>query len=92
MPRLTTALLNDKTKQQGGHKMKVIKKGRKGGRAWQLKCTGKGYGGGGCGALLLISKKDICNLNDHCNSPNFECPECHTATDVPEKILTLLQH
>ena len=68
--------------------MKVLKKGRKQrGRAIQLNCTGKGNGGGGCGAKLLVSEYDMFKTYSHALHETdtyitFECPECGTATDV----------
>lgn len=42
--------------------MKIIKEGRKQtGWSKELTCTGKGNGGGGCGAVLLVEQTDLYN-------------------------------
>jgi hypothetical protein len=69
--------------------MKVIKKGRKQ-KGWskEFKCTGKGNGGGGCGAILLVSKGDIYQTSSHHYDGSsdyyntFTCPCCRVETDI----------
>lgn len=69
--------------------MKVIKKGREQkGWAKEYKCTGKGNGGGGCGARLLVSENDLYRtISAHYDGSTdyyitFRCPECRVQTDV----------
>lgn len=69
--------------------MKVIEKGR-GQKGWtkEYECTGKGNGGGGCGARLLVSEKDfyITSRGYMDGSSDyyltFRCPCCEVETDV----------
>jgi len=71
--------------------MKVLKKGRpQKGWSKELKCTGRGNGGGGCGALLLVSKSDLyctvsCALHETDYYVTFCCPCCGVETDVDER-------
>ena len=70
--------------------MKVLKKGRpQKGWAGEFFCTGKGNGGGGCGAKLLVSKDDMYETSSWSygdSSPDkfntFKCPECGVETDL----------
>lgn len=68
--------------------MKVIKKGRpQQGWAEKFECTGKGNGGGGCGAVLLVEQADVFQTASHCRDETdyfntFECPECRVLTDI----------
>jgi hypothetical protein len=69
--------------------MKVLKKGRKQtGWSKEFTCTGKGKGGGGCGAVLLVSKSDLYATHSydhgggHDTYTTFKCPECKVETDV----------
>ncbi len=69
--------------------MQVLKAGRKQrGQAIKLTCTGKGNGGGGCGAKLLVGQYDLYNTHSsHYDGSTesyitFCCPECGTETDV----------
>lgn len=69
--------------------MKVIKKGRKqAGWSKEFECTGKGNGGGGCGAKLLVSKSDLyetssCDYTGDCSYyTTFACPCCGVETDI----------
>lgn len=70
--------------------MKVLKKGRKqNGRAKEYKCTGRGDGGGGCGALLLVEEKDVYQTQSSCMGETeyyqtFRCPDCKVQTDVED--------
>lgn len=69
--------------------MEVIKKGRSQ-RGWskKFKCTGAGNGGGGCGAILLVSEYDLYETSHGDYSGDTEyyvtfcCPECGVETDV----------
>lgn len=68
--------------------MKVLKKGRpQKGRAKEFVCSGSGYGGGGCGATLLVEEGDLKSLVAGCFDEFstyywFECPECGSKTEV----------
>lgn len=70
--------------------MKVLKKGRKQ-EGWtiEVKCTGSGNGGGGCGALLLVSEGDLYNTHHydygggHDVFVTLRCTECKVQTDLP---------
>lgn len=73
--------------------MKVLKKGRpQKGWAREMRCTGKGNNGGGCGALLLVEFGDIYKTySSHYDGSSetyltFRCPECLVQTDVDKKI------
>ncbi len=72
--------------------MMVLKKGRKqDGKSFELKCTGKGNGNGGCGAILLVSENDMYQTESHALHETdyyvtFRCPECRVETDVPDHI------
>ncbi len=69
--------------------MQVLKKGREQ-RGWskEYTCTGKGNGGGGCGALLLVSEYDIyqTSSSDYGGGTDyyktFSCSECGVETDI----------
>lgn len=69
--------------------MKVLKKGRPQ-KGWSatFTCTGKGNGGGGCGAKLLVSEYDLYyTFRGYYDGSSdryvtFTCPECGVATDV----------
>jgi hypothetical protein len=71
--------------------MKVIKKGREQ-KGWskEYKCTGKGNGGGGCGAILLVSEGDLYQTASHHYDGSseyyttFRCPCCSVQTDVED--------
>ena len=70
--------------------MKTVKNGRKqAGWAEKFRCTGDGNGGGGCGAVLLVSQADLYKTSCQSygdTSPEyfntFCCPECGVETDV----------
>ena len=68
--------------------MKVLKKGRKQ-KGWSTEatCTGKGNGGGGCGATLLVEEPDIFRtqtsaMGEITTCATFECSECGVWTDL----------
>lgn len=69
--------------------MKIIKKGRKQ-KGWskEFTCTGDGNGGGGCGAILLVSKSDLyetknCDYTGDCDYyTTYSCPCCDVETDI----------
>lgn len=71
--------------------MKVLKKGREQqGWAKEFTCTGKGNGGGGCGATLLVEQRDVFQTSsshydgstDYYNT--FKCASCGVLTDIKE--------
>jgi len=69
--------------------MKVIKKGREQkGWAKRVKCTGKGNGGGGCGAILLVEQADLYETySGHYDGSTdtyitFTCSGCGVETDL----------
>lgn len=68
--------------------MKVIKAGT-GQKGWskEYKCTGKGNGNGGCGAILLVEAQDVftttsCARDETDYYKTFRCPECGVFTDI----------
>jgi non-canonical (house-cleaning) NTP pyrophosphatase len=81
--------------------MKVLKPGRQqAGWATEAKCSGKGNGGGGCGAELLVEQTDLFRTSsshydgstDYYNT--FKCPNCGVKTDlenVPSDIARALK-
>lgn len=69
--------------------MQILKKGRdQQGWSRKFKCTGKGNGGGGCGALLLVSEGDLYYTHSydygggHDIYVTFRCGACGVETDV----------
>jgi non-canonical (house-cleaning) NTP pyrophosphatase len=81
--------------------MKVLKEGS-GQQGWSTKstCTGKGNGGGGCKAELLVEEVDLyqTSLSDYLGDTDYfatyTCPECGVETDlenVPSNILSKLK-
>ena len=62
--------------------MKIIKKGQRWSK--EAKCTGRGNGGGGCGAVLRLSENDIYEtcLNYYDDCITFCCPECGVETNI----------
>lgn len=68
--------------------MRILAHGRpQKGWSEEFVCTGKGNGGGGCGAKLLVEQADVfrtCSTHrdetDHFNT--FRCPECGVKTDI----------
>lgn len=65
-----------------------MKKGREQkGWAKEFTCTGKGNGGGGCGAVLLVERDDLyqtsrSSLGETDYFVTFRCPECKVETDA----------
>jgi hypothetical protein len=78
--------------------MRVIKRGSgQTGWAKEKKCTGKGNGDGGCGAVLLVEEGDLFVTESHCHIETtryitFKCAECGILTDfdndheVPDRL------
>ena len=73
--------------------MQVIKPGRKQkGWAREFECTGKGNGGGGCGAMLLVEQDDVYCTHHYDYSGGhdvfctFRCQECGVETDIPKEV------
>jgi transcription elongation factor Elf1 len=69
--------------------MKIVKPGRpQKGWSKKFKCTGKGNGGGGCGAVLLVEEGDLYTTSSsHYDGSNdyyttFTCVACGVRTDV----------
>lgn len=68
--------------------MKVLKKGRpQKGWSAEIKCTGAGNDGGGCGAKLLVEQADLYKTYTHCRDETdehvtFKCCECGVETDL----------
>lgn len=66
--------------------MKVLKEGP----GWSIEknCTGKGNGGGGCGALLAVEREDIFLTSDGDYTGcaeyffTFKCPCCDVMTNL----------
>lgn len=71
--------------------MRVLEPGREQ-RGWskEVKCTGEGNGGGGCGAKLLVEQLDLFQTasGHHDGSTDYyitiECPQCFAWTDLPD--------
>jgi len=73
--------------------MKVLEKGRAQ-RGWSLKqtCSGKGNGGGGCGAKLLVEESDLYETQSHALHETdyyttYTCPCCGVLSDVPDSLV-----
>jgi hypothetical protein len=69
--------------------MKVLKKGRpQKGWSGEFDCTGKGNGGGGCGAKLLVEFGDLYHTyhydydGGHDVYVTFSCAACGVETDI----------
>lgn len=68
--------------------MKIIKPGRpQEGYAIEQTCTGRGNGGGGCSAVLLVEAADLYVTQSHCSDETdsfvtFKCAACGVLTDV----------
>lgn len=69
--------------------MKVVKNGRaQKGWAKEFVCTGKGNGGGGCGATLLVEEADLYQTGrsyydgSSDTFTTFRCISCKVQTDV----------
>lgn len=78
--------------------MEIIKKGRdQKGWSEEFTCSGKGNGGGGCGAVLLVSQLDLYSTQSSSYDGSteyyttFSCPCCGVETDVtvPSNVLKL---
>jgi len=65
--------------------MKVLEKGNPNGWEIERVCTGDGFGGGGCGAELVIREKDIGLCKSEKDTYCFSCRECGTITRIPQK-------
>ncbi len=71
--------------------MKILKVGL----GWGIEqiCTGKGNGGGGCGATLQVEKDDIYMTSKGYYDGStdyfytFRCPCCQVETDIEEKLV-----
>lgn len=55
----------------------------------ETKCTGKGNGNGGCGALLLIEIGDVFETQSQCRDETdyyvtFRCEGCGVLTDLDD--------
>jgi hypothetical protein len=68
--------------------MQTIRPGRKQ-KGWAIEqsCTGRGNGGGGCGALLLVEEDDVFCTYSHSRDETdvfytFRCQECGVLTDL----------
>lgn len=73
--------------------MKIIKPGRtQKGWAKEFTCTGRGNGGGGCGAKLLVEHSDLYpTSSSHYDGSTdhyvtFRCPSCGVQTDIDERL------
>lgn len=69
--------------------MKIVRPGRQQkGWAKEFECTGKGNGGGGCGAILLVEEGDLYATSNHSydgssdHFTTFKCKACGVQTDV----------
>lgn len=68
--------------------MKVLEKGP--GWSMEVRCTGAGNGGCGCGARLLVERGDIYLTHSydygggHDIYYTIRCPECNVETDIDE--------
>ena len=76
--------------------MKVLEKGP--GWGIEVICSGKGNGGCGCGARLLVERGDIYLTHSYDYGGGHEiyytirCPECHVETDIDDnKIPSLIR-
>lgn len=72
--------------------MKVLERGRdQKGWAKEAICTGDGFGGGGCGAKLLVEEADLHHRETgdgdggHDYSIAFKCVECGVWTEFKTK-------
>jgi len=69
--------------------MKVLEKGP--GWSMEVVCTGKGNGGCGCGAKLLVERGDVYLTHSydygggHDIYYTISCPECNVETDLEER-------
>jgi hypothetical protein len=75
--------------------MKVLERGRpQKGWSTEIKCTGSGNGGGGCGAKLLVEQVDLYKTYRNCRDESdtfvtFTCCECGVETDLPSETFPL---
>ncbi|MBI3632638.1 MAG: hypothetical protein HY225_04285 [Candidatus Vogelbacteria bacterium] len=76
--------------------METIKKGRPQ-KGWtkEYECTGAGNKGGGCGAILRISQRDLYKtVSEHWDGntyyTSFTCHDCGVETDIPDPGVKLL--
>lgn len=76
--------------------MKVLEKGP--GWSMEVRCTGAGNGGCGCGARLLVERGDIYLTHSydygggHDIYYTIRCPECNVETDIDDnKIPSLIR-
>ena len=71
--------------------MKVLQRGE--GWKLEIKCTGKGNGGAGCGSLLEVKEEDIYNTYHYDYSGERDtfytivCPVCGKETDIPNNMI-----
>ena len=69
--------------------MKILKPGRpQKGWSSEQSCTGKGNGGGGCGAVLLVEQNDVFRTESYARDETyshntFKCCACGVWTDIP---------
>ena len=67
--------------------MKVLEQGP--GWNMEIRCTGKGNGGGGCGSKLLVERGDIYlnrsydMLGEYETYHTVRCPVCGVENDIP---------
>lgn len=74
--------------------MKILEQGREQ-KGWvtEVKCTGAGNGGGGCGSLLLVEEADVYATynydytGDRDKFATFTCVHCCVETDLPENVV-----
>lgn len=72
--------------------MKILQEGRpQKGWAKEFICTGKGNGGGVCGAKLLVEQDDVFCTYSHCMGETdtlhtFKCAGCGVLTDIAESL------
>ncbi|MCI5050729.1 MAG: hypothetical protein MRY57_00255 [Candidatus Pacebacteria bacterium] len=68
--------------------MEIIKEGSPHGWSREYECTGHGNGGGGCGALLLVTEDDVYQTSRSFYDGStdyyvtFTCIGCGVATDI----------
>ena len=79
--------------------MRVIRKGRtQNGAAHERTCTGKGNGGGGCSAVLLVEQRALYAdytsdyLGDRDYYTKFRCSQCGVATTIANYIMSGVSH
>jgi hypothetical protein len=73
--------------------VKLLKRGwKQQGWAMERTCSGAGYGGGGCGALLLVEEGDLFLTESHVRDETttyitFVCSECGVRTDINNAVI-----